>query len=70
MSVIIDEVGYDQSHFEFETGSSPDEGTFIRTVTSLILSADVIHVKNVIELTLMSHVLLTYGTVTRPIWMS
>ena len=70
MTAIIDEVGSDQSHFEFETGSSPDEGIFIRTVASLILSADVIHVKNVIELTLMSHVLLTYGTVTRPIWMS
>ena len=45
MTVIIDEVGSDQSHFEFETGSSPDEGIFIRTVTSLILSlTDLIHV--------------------------
>jgi len=45
MTAIIDEVGSDQSHFEFETGSSPDEGIFIRTVASLILSlADVIHV--------------------------
>ena len=45
MTVIIDEVGSDQSHFEFETGSSPDEGIFIRTVASLILSADAIHVQ-------------------------
>jgi len=59
MTAIIDEVGYDQSHFEFETGSNPDEGIFIRTVTSLILPlVDVIHVQKRIEITSMSHVFL------------